>query len=72
MSDSDLGNVGVQREVHSYERVQAFDAPDPTWVAILSCGHEAKLTAEPTHIGRARGGRYMDCPACTALSKAQS
>lgn len=70
---SDLGNVGVQRSVVRYESAQRFTDPDPTWFAVLDCGHKRKLSAEPgVGEGRAQAGRYMDCDDCTALSKAQS
>jgi hypothetical protein len=73
VSESDLGNVGVQRAVSSYEHVERFlDPPGGQWLAVLSCGHTRKLSAEPGRgAGPAASGRYMDCEDCTRLARAE-
>lgn len=74
MSEADLGNVGVQRQVRRYEKVSRFMDPPgvETWVAMLDCGHEVKLDGEPPGGARDAGpGRYRDCPQCTTLEQAE-
>jgi hypothetical protein len=74
LADSDLGNVGVQRGVIRYAKIaRAGDPPGTaTWVAVLTCGHEAKLAGEPPGGDvRAGPGRYRDCPECTRLERAE-
>lgn len=68
--DSDLGNVGVQRQVLGYERVEGFTDAAPTWYADLSCGHRVKLDVDPETILPTRPvGRHRDCPECTRLER---
>lgn len=67
MTDSDLGNVGVQREVIGYEHAERFSRPSGgAWYALLICGHKAILDVDETFIPSSHPrGRHMDCPVCT-------